>query len=372
MNHVHPTDHHPGSHSLFPWIDLARPANPMKGVNMNNTRNLVLEKPALTLAQKSQTGKSNSKQFMKAIYLKQKGGAESLISGDLPQPAPNKGEVLVKVRATAVTPTELQWYPTFTTSSGEPRPFPVVLSHEFSGVIEALGAGVENFKIGDAVYGLNGWFANGAQAEYCVAPVTALALKPRLLDHVQSAVVPISALTAWQGLLCRTNLQRGQRVLVHGAAGGVGIFAVQLARWRGAHVIATASAGNLDFVQMLGAEQVIDYRATRFEDAVRDVDVVFDTVGGETLERSWAVLKPGGKLVTIAAGGAHADEQRVRDAFMLVRADGCQLKQIAKLIDAGELRVFVEATFPLAKAREAYARAQQGKMRGKIALRVAD
>jgi len=305
---------------------------------------------------------------MKAIYLNQKAGPESLLRGELPQPVPNEGEVLVKVHATTVTPTEFQWYPTFTMPSGEPRPFPIVLSHEFSGVVESVGAGVENFKIGDAVYGLNDWLANGAQAEYCIAPATMLALKPRLLDHVQSAVVPISALTAWQGLLCKSNVHRGQRVLIHGAAGGVGIFAVQLARWRGAHVIATASAGNLDFVRMLGAEQVIDYRTTRFEDVAHDMDVVFDTVGGETLKRSWNVLKPGGKLVTVAAGGAQADEQRVRDAFMLVRADALQLEQIAKLIDAGELRVFVERTFPLAQVREAYARAQQGKMHGKIAL----
>jgi NADPH:quinone reductase-like Zn-dependent oxidoreductase len=309
---------------------------------------------------------------MQAIYLNQKAGPESLVSGDLPQPASGEGEVLVKVHATAVTPTELQWYPTFNTASGQPRPFPIVLSHEFSGVVEAPGPGVEDFKVGDAVVGLNDWFANGAQAEFCVAPVSALARKPRLLDHAQSAVVPISALTAWQGLLCKAGLQRGQRVLIHGAAGGVGVFAVQLARWRGAHVIATASAANLDFVRMLGAEQVIDYRSTRFEDLVRDVDAVFDTVGGETLERSWRVLKPGGKLVTIATQSAGAVEQRVRDAFLLVRADGSQLKQIGQLIDAGELRIFVEAVFPLAEAREAYARAQQGKMRGKIALLVAE
>ena len=309
---------------------------------------------------------------MKAIYLNQKGGAESLMLGNLPQPQPQAGEVLVKVHATAVTPTEFQWYPTFSTPSGEARPFPIVLSHEFSGMVAALGAGVENFKIGEAVYGLNDWFANGAQVEYVVARASALALKPRLLNHAQSAVVPISALTAWQGLLERAGLRAGQRILIHGAAGGVGIFAVQLARWRGAHVIATASANNLNFCRLLGAGTVVDYQATRFEDAVRGVDVVFDTVGGETLARSWNVLKPGGKLVTVAAGGAHADEQRVRDAFMLVRADRCQLKQITCLIDAGELRVFVEKEFPLAQAREACARARQGKMRGKIVLSVAD
>ncbi|HZI32376.1 MAG TPA: NADP-dependent oxidoreductase, partial [Candidatus Binatia bacterium] len=270
----------------------------------------------------------------------------------------------------AVTPTEFQWYPTFQTQTGEPRPFPIVLSHEFSGEVAALGAGVNNFKIGDAVYGLNDWFANGAQAEYCVASATMLAIKPRLLNHAQSAVVPISALTAWQGLLERAQLQAGQRILIHGAAGGVGIFAVQLARWRGARVIATASAGNLDFVRQLGAHEVIDYQAKRFEDVVHDVDVVFDAVGGETLARSWSVLKPGGKLVTVAAGGAHADEQRVRDAFMLVRADRCQLKQIAALIDAGELRVSVAGVYPLAQAQAAYERASRGGMRGKVALQV--
>lgn len=309
---------------------------------------------------------------MKAVYLNQKAGPEGLVHDNLPQPQPNKGEVLVKVYATAVTPTEFQWYPTFHTASGKSRPFPIVLSHEFSGVIESVGAGVDTLRAGDAVYGLNDWFANGAEAEYCIAPAAAVARKPRLLSQVQSAVIPISALAAWQGLLEKTHVQRGQRVLIHGAAGGVGVFAVQLARWRGAHVIATASAANLDFVRMLGAEQVIDYQTARFEETVRDVDVVFDTVGGGTLERSWDVLKPGGKLVTIAAQSAGAVEPRVREAFMLVRADGCQLGQIAGLIDAGELRVFVEAIFPLAQAGAAYARAQKGKMRGKIALQVTE
>jgi NADPH:quinone reductase-like Zn-dependent oxidoreductase len=309
---------------------------------------------------------------MKAIYLNQRGGAESLVYGDLPQPQTKTDEVLIKVHATAITPTEFQWYPTFQTQAGETRPFPIVLSHEFSGEAAALGTDVKDLKVGDAVYGLNDWFANGAQAEYCIAPASALAHKPRLLDHVQSAVVPISALTAWQGLLCRANVQSSQRVLIHGAAGGVGIFAVQLARWRGAHVIATASAANLDFVRRLGAHEVINYRATRFEDVVRDVDAVFDTVGGETLARSWNVLKPGGKLVTVAAGGSHDAEKRVREAFMLVRADPCHLKQIAGLIDAGELRVSVEAVYPLARARNACVRAQQGKMRGKIVLQITE
>ena len=307
---------------------------------------------------------------MKAAYLGKKTGPEGLILGEIPNPTPKAGEVLVKVHATTVMPTELQWFPTFNLASGEPRPFPIVLGHELSGKVEALGVGVTNLKVGDEVYGLNDWFTNGAQAEYCVAPASALALLPKSLDHVQSAVVPISALTAWQGLFERTNLQKGQRILIHGAAGGVGTFAVQLAHWRGARVIATASAGNLEFVRSLGAEEVIDYRTTRFEDVVHDVDVVFDGVGGETLERSWAVLKPGGKLVTIAAQSEGLSDQRVRDAFMLVKADGSQLAEISKLIDAGKIRVYAEGAYPFAQAREAFQRALDGRMRGKIALSV--
>ena len=191
--------------------------------------------------------------------------------------------------------------PTWKTRTGEDRPFPIILGHEFSGVIAALGAGAAEWAEGDPVYGLNDWFADGAQAECCVAPAAPLAPKPRSLDHAQAAVVPISALMAWQALFERARLQAGQRILIYGAAGSVGNFAVQLARWRGEHVIGTASAPNLDVVRALGADEVIDYRATRFEESVRDMDAVLDTVGGETLQRSRGVLKSGGTLVTIAA-----------------------------------------------------------------------
>ena len=212
---------------------------------------------------------------MKAIYLERKAGPEALTAGKIPQPRPNDGEVSIRVYATAVMRAEFRWFPTFNLPSGEARPFPVVLSHEFSGVVESVGANVNYVKAGEEVYGLNDWFANGAQAEYCVVAATALARKPKSLLHVESAVVPISALTAWQGLFEKAKLERGERVLIHGGAGGVGTFAVQLARWRGAHVIATASAGNLDFVHSLGADEVIDYRATRFED-VASVEIFPD------------------------------------------------------------------------------------------------
>ena len=307
---------------------------------------------------------------MKAVYLSKKGGPESLISGRILRPHAEQRQVLVKVHATAIMPTEVQWDPTFQTQSGAPRPFPVVLSHEFSGIVERTGPDVSGFQPGEEVFGLNDWFTNGAQAEYCVVDETGLARKPKSLNHTEAAVVPISALTAWQGLFDKANLQRSQRVLIHGAAGSVGMFAVQLARWRGANVIATASAGNLDFVRALGADQVIDYRTTRFEAVICDVEVVFDPVGGETLDRSWKVLKPGGKVVTVATVSERSHESRVRDAFMIVRADGSQLARIASLIDAGELRVYLEQTFELAEAREAYAKAGQGGKRGKVALRV--
>ena len=307
---------------------------------------------------------------MKAIYLEKKGGADSLVEGDLPRPNPKAGEVLIKVHSTAVTPTEFQWFPTFQTKSGDARPFPIVLSHEFCGTVNSLGPDTDGFKPGDAVYGLNDWFVNGAQAEYCVAPASALAPKPATLDHTLAAVSPISALTAWQGIITKGGVQRGQRVLIHGAAGGVGVFAVQLARWRGAYVTATASASNVGFVKALGADQVIDYRATPFENVMCDVDLVFDAVGGETLQRSWPLLKPGGKLITIAVQSEKSSDQRARDAFMLVEANGSDLAEIARLIDSGVLRAFVAESFPLSQAREAYTRAAQGGLRGKIALNV--
>lgn len=307
---------------------------------------------------------------MKATYFEKKGGTESLISGEILRPRPNAGQVLVRVHATAIMPAEVKWTPTFQTRSGEPRPFPVVLGHEFSGVIENSGPNVSGFQVGEEVFGLNDWFTNGAQAEYCVADETGVARKPESLHHTEAAVVPISALTAWQGLFEKANLKRGQRLLIHGASGNVGMFAVQLARWRGARVIATASSGNLDFVRALGADQAVDYRKTRFEDVICDVDVVFDPVGGETLARSWKILKPDGTVVTVATASAQSSEPRVRDAFMIVRADGSQLAQIARMIEAGELRVFMGQTFDLTEAREAYARADHGGIRGKIVLRV--
>jgi NADPH:quinone reductase-like Zn-dependent oxidoreductase len=304
---------------------------------------------------------------MKAIGLRARGGPEAFTYEEVPQPRPGEGEVLVRVHAAGVIHTELSWVPTWTTPAGEPRALPVIPGHEFSGEISALGAGVRDVGVGDLVYGLNDWYRDGASAEYCVARVADFARKPSSVDHVYAAATPISALTAWQGLIERAGLAAGQRVLIHGAAGGVGTLAVQLARWRGARVIATASAANRDFVRGLGADEVIDYRAERFEDLARDVDVVFDTVGGETLERSWGVLKTGGRLITVAASGEQTTDERIRAAYFIVEPSRTQLAEIARLIDGGALRPIVGAVFPLAEAGQAY---QHKPSHGKVVLRV--
>jgi NADPH:quinone reductase-like Zn-dependent oxidoreductase len=283
---------------------------------------------------------------MKAIRQHAHGGPESLRYEDAPRPSPGAGEVLVRVRAAGVIPTELLWQTSRTTQSGTPRPLPFIPGHEFSGELAALGEGVTGVRVGEAVYGMNDWFSDGAQAEYCLARVEDIARKPTSVDHVSAAVTPISALTA---------------------AGSVGSFAVQFAHWRGARVTATVSAANIDFVRDLGADDVIDYRAERFEERVQGVDAVFDTVGGDTLRRSWSVLKPGGRLVTVAASEEDAQDERTREAFFIVQPRRAELEEIARRIDAGQVRPVVGAEFPLADAIRAY---QTKPLRGKVVLRV--
>jgi NADPH:quinone reductase-like Zn-dependent oxidoreductase len=295
----------------------------------------------------------------------------TLVAATLPQPHPGEGEVLVRVSAAGVTPSELLWYPTSHTKEGGERRS-AVPGHEFSGVIAALGKGSSGFKAGDEVYGMNDWFANGATAEFCLTQPRNIALKPRFLPHELAATVPIGALTAWQGLLDRANMLSGERVLIHGAAGAVGLFGVQLAHLYGAYVIATASAANTEFVKQLGADEVIDYNFFRFEDQVRSVDIVFDAVGGDTVARSWAVLKPGGRMVTIAADNESTTDERVKDAFFIVEPDQKRLVEVAKLLDAGTLKAFVSAVVPLEQAAAAYSRGVREKRPyGKVVIAIA-
>ncbi len=311
---------------------------------------------------------------MKAIHIHGRGGPDRLIYEDAPQPHPGAGEVLVRVYATGVIANELKWDETYQNKAGNPRTLPIP-GHDLSGVVEEVGPGVTTLVRGLEVYALTAFDRDGAEAEYTIALPGELAPKPRSLDHVQAAAVPLTALTAWQALFERAHLAEGQTILIHGAAGGVGVFAVQLARWKGAHVFASASARNRDFLRELGANKVIDYSTTRFENVVHDVDVVFDLVGGDTLQRSWQVIKPGGVLVSVVSPQPSFEEAKaydVRPFWFVVEPNREQLMQIGALIDAGHIRPIIETVLPLSQARQAYEQGARGHTRGKIVLRVVD
>ncbi|HUA19386.1 MAG TPA: NADP-dependent oxidoreductase [Bryobacteraceae bacterium] len=295
----------------------------------------------------------------------------AVASAVAPQPRPGRGELLIRVCAAGLMLTELSWYPTSHRKTGEARSG-AVPSHEFSGIVAAVGEDVGALEVGHPVFGMNDWYSDGALAEYCVAPYYAVAPKPARLSHVEAASVPIAALTAWQALFDHAKLHPGERVLIHGGAGSVGVFAIQLARLHGAHGIATASAHNLDFVSRLGAEQVMDYHKERFEDHAKQVDVVLDMVGGETLERSWSVLKPGGRMVTVASAAAGSSDPRVQKAFFIVEPNQKQLTEIAGLLDNGQLRTVVDTVIPLAQAPAAYAGRLPRQGRGKMVVSVAN
>lgn len=292
---------------------------------------------------------------MRSVQLADSSHGPRFVEAEAPTPTAGSGEVLVQVCAAGVTPSELLWYPTTHKKDGTHRTH-AVPGHEFSGVIAGVGPGVTEFAVGNEVYGLNDWFAEGATAEFCVAASAGIALKPKSLTHAEAAAVPIGALTAWQGLVDRAQIREGERVLVHGGAGAVGVFVIQIARLHGVEVIATASGRHADFLATLGAHQVLDYATTPFEHHLKHVDVVFDCVGGETLRRSWSVLKPGGRMVAIAADSEAQDDPRIKDAFFIVEPNQQQLIQIAALLDAGKLRVFVDGELSLAEAPDAYAR----------------
>jgi len=311
---------------------------------------------------------------MKAIRIHGRGGPDHLVYEDVPQPHPGPGEVLVRVSATGVFVNELRWNETYETKAGSKRVLPIP-GRDLSGVVVELGPGVTALTEGAQVYAMLDYSRDGADADYTLALPGELAPKPRTLDAVQAAAVPLSALTAWQGFFEHASLVAGQTVLIHGGAGGVGVFAVQLARWAGAHVIATASARHRDFLRELGADEFIDYTTTRFEDVVHDVDLVFDLVGGDTLQRSWQVIKAGGTLVSVVSPPPPADVTKghdVRFAWFVVEPNREQLIQVGELIDAGKLRPIIDAVFPLSQARQAYEQGMKGHTRGKVVLRVAD
>ena len=326
---------------------------------------------------------------MKAIRIHGRGGPDHLVYEDAPQPSPGPGEVLVRAHAAGVIATELNWDETYQTKAGSPITLPIP-GRDLSGVVAEVGPEVTALIKGSEVYAMLDYGRDGAQADYAIALPNELVPKPGTLDHVQAAAVPLSALTAWQALFDHAHLAAGQTVLIHGGAGGVGVFAVQLAHWAGANVITTTSARNRDLLRELGANELIDYTTTRFEEVVHSVDMVLDMVGGDTLERSWQVIKPGGILVSVVSpsppaaaqaamskakggeesGGSGGDD--VRFVYFIVGPNRDELTQIGELIDAGHLRPIIDRVFPLAQARQAYEQAAKGHTRGKIVLSVMD
>jgi NADPH:quinone reductase-like Zn-dependent oxidoreductase len=294
---------------------------------------------------------------MRAIRLHAAGDPTQVVDERVDMPTPGPGEVLVRVHAAAITRDELEW---------PADRLPAIPSYELSGVVAAAASDVEAPAVGDAVYALADFERDGAAAEYALVPAGLLAPKPRALGHVESAAIPLAALSAWQGLFDHGRLATGERVLVHGAAGGVGSFAVQLARHRGAHVIGTASTRGLETARELGAAEVVDNATARFEEAVDPVDLVFDTAGGDLLERSPAVLREGGRLVTVA------EEPKDDGIYFIVEPNREQLAELGRLADGGELRPLVDSVFPLAEFRAAFERSMQPGKRGKVVLRVVD
>ncbi|HLW00362.1 MAG TPA: NADP-dependent oxidoreductase [Ktedonobacterales bacterium] len=307
---------------------------------------------------------------MKALHLYKQHGAVQFAYEDAPQPQPRHGEVLVRVSATGVTPAEPTWSETWKTRIGVERSMPIP-GHEVAGMVEEMGTGVTTVTIGEDVYGLTDFSRDGAQAEYTIALPSELAPKPRSLDSTQAAAVPLTALTVWQALFDHAHLSTGQRILIHGAGGDVGSCAVLVARWTGAHVIGTASAETHGLLRRLGATDLIDSTSSRFEEVAREVDVVLDTMGGETLERSWGVLKKGGVLVSLVEKPSQerATAQGVRAVSFMVRPNRAQLVQIGNLIDAGQMCPVIQTVLPLSQARQAYEGTQH---HGKVVLRVVD
>lgn len=307
---------------------------------------------------------------MRAISQDTLGGPEVLKEVRLERPKPRPNEVLVRVRAAGVNPTDWK----HRENGGFLGAPPFVLGWDVSGVVEAVGIGVAAFRPGDEVFGMLSYpFGHGSHAEYVTAPARAFTHKPAGIDHVQAGALPLVSLTAWQALVERADVRQGQRVLIHAAAGGVGHVAVQIAKARGAYVIGTASAGKHAFLRSLGADETVDYRETDFSEVVKDVDVVLDTIGGDTSLRSLRVLRPGGVVVSILPVGSgefyeEAERLGVRAVRMLVDADQSGMREIAALVESGGLRATIERTFPLADAAEAHALGERGRTTGKLVL----
>ena len=308
---------------------------------------------------------------MKAVRIHEYGGPDVLVYEDAPRPQAGKGEVLVQVHAAGINPVDWKIRQGLAKDRLHYN-LPLILGWDVSGVVEAVGRGVRRLKVGDEVYSRPDVTRDGAYAEYITIDQSLVALKPQTIDHVHAAGIPLASMTAWQALFDAGQVEPEQRILIHGASGGVGTYAVQLAKWKGAYVIGTASARNQEFLRELGADGTIDYQDVAFETVVRDVDMVLDTIGGDTQERSWSVLKRGGILVSIISPPSpqKAAAHGVRQAYVFLEPKLTQLQEITALVDSGKLRCIVDTVLPLAEARRAHEISQSGHARGKIILQV--
>ena len=308
---------------------------------------------------------------MKAVVIHSYGGREVLVSEDMPVPEITDDEVLIRVHAAGVNPVDWKVRAGYL-SEMLPYEFPLILGWDVSGTVAKAGSKVTRLSVGDEVYTLADISRNGAYGEFIAVKAASVAHKPESIDHVHAAAVPLAALTAWQALFGAADLSEGQKILVHAAAGGVGSFAVQLAKWKGAHVLGTASARNREFLLGLGAKDVIDYSVTPFEDVAVDVDVVLDAMGGEVQERSWKTLKSGGILVSILGPPDEnkAAEFGVRGVGVFVQPNAEQLTEIAGLIDKGHVKPVVTEVLPMADVAKAHEMSETEHVRGKIVLEV--
>jgi NADPH:quinone reductase-like Zn-dependent oxidoreductase len=312
---------------------------------------------------------------MKAICIHQYGGLDVLSYQDLPRPVPAAGELLIRVHAAGVNPVDWK-----TRSGSVPwkvqiDPFPLILGWDVAGVVAAVGRNVSGFAVGDAVYGMVRFpEPAGAYAEYTTAPQEHVLPIPDSIGFLEAAALPLVSHTAWQAIFEAGELEKGQTVLIHGAAGGVGHVALQLAKSRGARVVGTARGRDRDYLLELGIDTHVDFEATRFEDVVRDVDVVLDTLGGEVQRRSWGVMKKGGILVSLRTTSdtqENAKAHGVRAQRILVRPEAEHFARINELVEAGQLRPTIAAVFPLKEAKEAQEQLKRGPTRGKLVLEVA-
>jgi NADPH:quinone reductase-like Zn-dependent oxidoreductase len=308
---------------------------------------------------------------MKAVVAHEYGAPEVLKYEDAPRPEPKENELLVRVIACGVNPAD-----PLVVGGRLAKEFgthlPLIPGYDVAGVVEAMGAKITKFKKGDAVYGYA--LFGGGWAEYAVLAENEAALKPKSATFVEAAAVPLAALTAWQALIDTAKLSAGQTILIHGGSGGVGSFAVQIAKAKGARVIATASTANQDTLKQLGADVAIDYAKTKFEEVGSDVDVVFDTVGRDTLARSYPIVKKGGIVTTIVARPDPAQLERygIHGSSIWSHPDGNELAEITTLIEAGKIKPLVGQVMPLADAVKASRQAETHHTRGKIVLRIAE